>query len=102
MKNWLPNSVLLSWLLVSGAAYADSLDDAHKCLTEANLPCAVEIQQKLLAEQPNNTDVLQLTARTLFHQGEFEEVVAIFIHSLLINCSSPHFPSRRNKRPNRA
>ncbi len=77
MKNWLPNSVLLSWLLVSGAAYADSLDDAHKCLTEANLPCAVKIQQKLLVEQPNNTDVLQLTARTLFHQGEFEEVVAI-------------------------
>ena len=79
MKNWLPNSCLIALCFVScvPTASADALDDAHRCLDQANLPCAIEIQERLYADKPNNTDVLQLRSRTYFHLGRFDEVVTI-------------------------
>ena len=64
-------------LLYPSVGWADDIDDALLCLEQANLPCAVQIETKLYTENPTNTDVLQLRARTHFHLGEFEEVVSV-------------------------
>lgn len=77
MKNWLLNSIVCFLVSSTSIAYADTIEDAHRCLDQANLPCAIEIQQRLISEQSTNTNVLQLSARTYFHQGDFKSVVAI-------------------------
>ena len=75
MKNWLRNSFILlgSW---STPAWADALDDGHRCLNEVNLQCAIEIQAQLLESKPTDVDVLQFSARTDFYKGDFVSVVA--------------------------
>ena len=57
--------------------HAGQIEDALTCLEQANLPCAVEISEALYAQKPNDADILQLRARTLFHLGEFESVVSL-------------------------
>jgi tetratricopeptide (TPR) repeat protein len=74
MKSWL----LSSFLLLS-IAWAGPLDDANFCLDVVDLRCAIDIRDSLLQKKPNDVEVLELHARTLFHQGHYDQTVNVLV-----------------------
>lgn len=78
MKNWLPSSWLSSGLLFLPLfAFANDVSDAHECLNIVDLACAMKIRDQVLEGASKNEEVLQLHARTLFHEGKYDEVVSV-------------------------
>lgn len=78
MKNWLPSSWLSSILLfLPFVALANDISDAHECLNVVDLACAKKLRDQALKDDPRDEEVLQLHARTLFHEGKYDEVVSI-------------------------
>lgn len=68
-------ALLLGLLLLRPAAAVDA-EDGQRCLREADLVCAQNARDALLASQPEALDTLALNARTLFHEGRYAEAVS--------------------------
>ncbi|MEL6341862.1 MAG: hypothetical protein AAFV53_01930 [Myxococcota bacterium] len=79
MKNWFASKVVLAAILslTPGPAWAQSPEDGLACLRATDLRCAQRVRDELLSTTPNDGKTLQLHARTLFHEGRYDEAVEV-------------------------
>jgi tetratricopeptide (TPR) repeat protein len=64
-------------LLVSSQAQARGAEDGMACLRASDLTCAQDVRDELLLRSPGAPDTLLLQARTLFHEGRYDEAAGI-------------------------
>jgi len=79
MRSWFASKLALISLLAlaSPVAAARSAADGMACLRATDLSCAQSVRDELLQRSPDAPDTLLLQARTLFHEGSYDEALEI-------------------------
>lgn len=77
MRNWFVSSAVLMGLLVATAVHARGAEEGLACLRATDLTCAQQVRDALLRTAPDAPDTLLLQARTLFHEGHYEQSLAV-------------------------